>query len=89
MLSGDAKPNWVESLEAYRRRLGYCFSTLLVTDVTAQSSLLMTVGDENFIRRIGYPRLEPGIYELRDVVSRKKQIPTLSHPLPAPGRCKS
>lgn len=74
------KSELVDSLEAYRRRSGYCFSTLLVTDVTAQSSLLLAVGDENFIRRIGYPRLEPGIYELRDVVSRKKQLlPYLIH----------
>ena len=74
------KHELVESLEAYRRRSGYSFSALLVTDVTAQDSLLMAVGDENFIRRIGYPPLEPGIYELRDVVSRKKQLlPYLIH----------
>jgi manganese-dependent inorganic pyrophosphatase len=38
------------------------------------------VGDEKFIRRIDHPRLEPGIYEMRDVVSRKKQLlPYLTH----------
>ena len=58
----------------------YHFSALLVTDVTTQSSLLLAVGDEKFIKRIDYPRLEPGIYELRDVVSRKKQLlPYLTH----------
>ena len=35
---------------------------------------------KKFIKRIDHPRLEPGIYELRDVVSRKKQLlPYLTH----------
>jgi manganese-dependent inorganic pyrophosphatase len=50
--------------------------------VTSQNSLLLVVGDEKFIKRIKYPRLEPGIYDLRDVVSRKKQLlPYLTHSL--------
>ena len=68
------------ALESYRASRAYLFSTLLVTDVTTQSSLLLVVGDEKFIKRIDHPRLEPGIYELRDVVSRKKQLlPYLTH----------
>jgi manganese-dependent inorganic pyrophosphatase len=68
------------ALENYRASRAYLFSTLLVTDVTTQNSLLLAVGDEKFIRRIDHPRLEPGIYELRDVVSRKKQLlPYLTH----------
>jgi manganese-dependent inorganic pyrophosphatase len=68
------------ALETYRASRAYFFSTLLVTDVTTQCSLLLVVGDEKFIRRIDHPRLEPGIYELRDVVSRKKQLlPYLTH----------
>ncbi|HEX7569385.1 MAG TPA: DHHA2 domain-containing protein, partial [Verrucomicrobiae bacterium] len=68
------------ALENYRASQAYLFSTLLVTDVTTQNSLLLAVGDEQFIRRIDHPRLEPGIYELRDVVSRKKQLlPYLTH----------
>jgi manganese-dependent inorganic pyrophosphatase len=48
--------------------------------VTTQNSLLLVVGDEKFIRRIDHPRLEPGVYELLDVVSRKKQLlPYLTH----------
>ena len=68
------------ALETYRASRAYLFSTLLVTDVTTQNSLLLVVGDEQFIQRIDHPRLEPGIYELRDVVSRKKQLlPYLTH----------
>ncbi len=74
------KDELLTALEAYRASKAYHFSTLLVTDVATQCSLLLVVGDEKFIKRIDYPRLEPGIYELRDVVSRKKQLlPYLTH----------
>mgnify|MGYP001545055261 FL=1 len=74
------KDELLEALENYRAGRAYLFSTLLVTDVTTQNSLLLVVGDEKFIKRINHPRLEPGIYELHDVVSRKKQLlPYLTH----------
>ena len=74
------KDELLVALENYRASKAYHFSTLLVTDVATQSSLLLVVGNEKFIKRIDYPRLEPGIYELRDVVSRKKQLlPYLTH----------
>jgi manganese-dependent inorganic pyrophosphatase len=74
------KDELLEALEAYRRRRAYFYSALLVTDVVRQTSLLLVVGDEEFTKRIDYPRVEAGIYELRDVVSRKKQLlPYLTH----------
>ena len=74
------KAELLTALEDYRAKRDYHFSALLVTDVTTQSSLLLVEGDEKFIKRIDYPRLEAGIYELRDVVSRKKQLlPYLTH----------
>jgi len=74
------KDELLEALEAYCDKRNYLFSSLLITDVTTQSSLLLVVGDAKFIKRINYPRLEPGIYEMRDVVSRKKQLlPFLTH----------
>ena len=76
------KNELAEALETYRRRAAYLFSALLVTDVATQNSLLLIVGDEKFIQRINYLCLEPGIYELRDVVSRKKQLlPYIIHRL--------
>ena len=74
------KEELLAALESYRASRAYYFSALLVTDVATQSSLLLATGDEKFVKRIDYPRLEPGIYELRDVVSRKKQLlPYLTH----------
>jgi len=74
------KDELLAALEEFCGRRGFLFSALLVTDVATQGSLLLVVGDEKFIKRIDYPRREPGIYELRDVVSRKKQLlPYLTH----------
>ena len=74
------KEELIEALEAYRRRAEYYFSALLVTDVSTQSSLLVIVGKGDFIQRISYPPLEQGIFEMREVVSRKKQLlPYLIH----------
>jgi manganese-dependent inorganic pyrophosphatase len=74
------KAELLTALEAYCLGRAYLFSALLVTDVTKQRSLLLAVGDPAFTERIDYPRVEPGIFDLRDVVSRKKQLlPYLTH----------
>ena len=74
------KDELLEALAKYCDRGKYQFSALLVTDVTTQNSLLLVAGDENFVSQIDYPKLEPGIFELREVVSRKKQLlPYLTH----------
>src|ERR1022692_2739041 len=74
------KAELLEALAAYRRKRGYYYSAMLVTDVVKQCSLLLVVGDDAFTQRIDYPRVEPGIFELREVVSRKKQLlPYLTH----------
>ncbi|HLH54037.1 MAG TPA: putative manganese-dependent inorganic diphosphatase [Verrucomicrobiae bacterium] len=74
------KTELLDALEAYRASRAYLFSALLVTDVNTQSSLLLTAGDGRVTSRLDYPRLEPGVYELKDIVSRKKQLlPYLTH----------
>jgi len=74
------KAELLEALENYRRSRDYFFSALLVTDVNTQSSLLVLAGKKELAERIDYPRVEPGVYELRGVVSRKKQLlPYLTH----------
>lgn len=74
------KAGVLAALEAYRSRNNYFIATLLVTDVVGQDSLLLVAGDPGFLELIDYPEVEPGIYELDDVVSRKKQLlPYLTH----------
>jgi manganese-dependent inorganic pyrophosphatase len=68
------------ALEEYARNRRYLFSSLLVTDVVRQNSLMLVAGNKAFIDRIDYPPSAPGVFELRDVVSRKKQLlPYLTH----------
>ncbi|MEW6160452.1 MAG: putative manganese-dependent inorganic diphosphatase, partial [Verrucomicrobiota bacterium] len=70
------------ALEAFRGQHSYYFSTVLVTDVVQQTSLLLLAAPEVFLNSIDYPEIERGIYELEGVVSRKKQLlPYLTHAL--------
>ena len=74
------KDELLAALEDYRRGRDYLFSALMVTDVTTQQSLMLVAGQRKFIDRIDYPEPQPGVFELRDVVSRKKQLlPYLTH----------
>jgi manganese-dependent inorganic pyrophosphatase len=68
------------ALEEYARNRKYLFSTLLVTDVVLQNSLMLVAGSKAYINQIDYPPTAPGVFKLRDVVSRKKQLlPYLTH----------
>jgi len=70
------------ALQDYKEKNRYFFSALLVTDVVRQKSLLVVAGPEHFLRLMGYPEIESGIFELKEVVSRKKQLlPYLAHTL--------
>ena len=74
------KAELLAALEAYRGSRDYLFSSLLVTDVNTQSSMLLLAGDALVMEQIDYTRAEPGIFELSQVVSRKKQLlPYLTH----------
>jgi manganese-dependent inorganic pyrophosphatase len=51
------------------------FACLLVTDINSQNSLLLAHGEESLIARISYPHVEKDeIFDLRGIVSRKKQL---------------
>jgi manganese-dependent inorganic pyrophosphatase len=67
------------ALEQTRVAKGCLFSALLATDVTMMDSLLFVTGDKSFTCFISFPIIAPGIYRLKGIVSRKKQlIPLLS-----------
>jgi manganese-dependent inorganic pyrophosphatase len=55
-----------------KRNLG--LAGLLVTDIVQQNSQLVVRGDKDLIAAIGYPQLESGRFELKGVLSRKKQL---------------
>jgi manganese-dependent inorganic pyrophosphatase len=47
---------------------------LLVTDIVQETSLLPAIGGRELPYVIGYPQVEENIYQLRGVLSRKKQL---------------
>ncbi len=64
-----------EALEKVRSSENLLFSALLVTNINTQDSLLMIQGDELIISSIKYPHQEAhDIFELKGIVSRKKQL---------------
>ncbi len=64
----------LEALEGYRAKESSYFATLLVTDVNTQNSLLLISAPAEFLETMTYPRLSPHLFELNNVVSRKKQL---------------
>ncbi len=74
------KQFWLEkdhlhrALEEYRMQNRYVFSSLLVTDVVRQSSLLLISGHKHFKNAIQYNQVEIDVYDLPGIVSRKKQL---------------
>jgi len=54
------------------RKLG--LAGLLVTDIVRQTSQFLVSGDNDMLAAIGYPKLGPGRFELKGVLSRKKQL---------------
>lgn len=65
----------LKALSQYQKNNDYLFSCLLITDINSQSSLLLITGAEEFIQEISYPIIQKNqIFELKGVVSRKKQL---------------
>lgn len=73
------KQEFLGLLEAERASRGSLFCALLVTDVIELTSLLLLAADPRFAQCVALPRREDGVYIMRGVVSRKKQVlPVLS-----------
>ncbi len=68
------KEEILAELGAVRRSGKRLFSSLMVTDVTELTSLLFVEGDKGFTGTLSFPKSEEGVYVLKDIVSRKKQL---------------
>ena len=68
------KDEFLKELEIERRSRKAIFSALLATDITRLSSILLMPCDPKFLPFVTFPKQEDGIYFLKDVVSRKKQL---------------
>ena len=49
-------------------------SAVLVTDIVMGTSLFLAVGEKEVMLKLDYPKVDDGVYELKNVLSRKKQV---------------
>jgi manganese-dependent inorganic pyrophosphatase len=73
------KNEFLQELEIERRRNNALFCAIMVTDVIKLTSIMLISGQAEFMQILDLPPKEPGVFFLRGVVSRKKQlVPLLS-----------
>lgn len=70
----ERKDEIAEALEKVRLEQGRHFACLLISDIAKQTSLLLYKGTDRLAAEIGYPKVDTDLYELRGVLSRKKQL---------------
>ncbi len=68
------KDELLAALAEMAQARGLEFSSLLVTDIVSNGSLLLMSHEPDYWEEINYPRVERHLYQLDDVVSRKKQL---------------
>jgi manganese-dependent inorganic pyrophosphatase len=70
----ERKIEILNELEIERRTREALFCSLMVTDVIKLTSLLIIASKPEFIQVLEIPRKEDGVFYLRGMVSRKKQL---------------
>jgi len=63
-----------EALAALKQREGLALAGLMVTDIYTETTLFLVEGKKELAHVMGYPQVEPHLYELKGVMSRKKQL---------------
>ncbi|PLX86159.1 MAG: inorganic diphosphatase [Desulfuromonas sp.] len=62
------------ALAAVKEEKRLAAAALLVTDIVQETSLLLALGSKELPYVIGYPQVGESLYELKGVLSRKKQL---------------
>ncbi len=70
----NMKEALVETLGNVKEERALDVAGLLVTDIVQETSLLLALGGKELPYVISYPQVEENIYELKGVLSRKKQL---------------
>lgn len=70
----DLKDEIVAALNEVRDEKKLGMIGLLVTDIVHGTSLLLALGSRELPYVIGYPQVDENLYELKNVLSRKKQL---------------
>jgi manganese-dependent inorganic pyrophosphatase len=64
----------LEGLARLRAETGSYLAALMATDITKLESVLFLAADKGLAPYVSYPSPEPGVYLLKDILSRKKQL---------------
>ena len=70
----DEKDALMKELVRMKENKDLQLSALLVTDIVYGTSLFLVVADKEVVFNLDYPKLEDNVYELKNVISRKKQV---------------
>jgi manganese-dependent inorganic pyrophosphatase len=57
-----------------RQRENLAFAGLMVTDIYSETTMFLVEGAKELAHVMGHPQIEPHLYELKGVMSRKKQM---------------
>ncbi len=68
------KEELLRVLTGIKQRDRLFIAGLMVTDITTETTLFLVEGHTRIAHVMEYPQLEPHLYELRNVMSRKKQM---------------
>jgi manganese-dependent inorganic pyrophosphatase len=68
------KEELLNALAEIKRRDNLFIAGLMVTDITTETTLFLVEGHTRIAHVMGYPQMEPHLYELKNVMSRKKQM---------------
>ena len=63
-----------DALDALRSREDLLFAALMITDITYLDSMLLIIGDHDFVKEVSYPKSDSNTYMMKGIVSRKKQL---------------
>ncbi|AJE02445.1 putative manganese-dependent inorganic diphosphatase [Geobacter pickeringii] len=70
----ELKETLRETLKAVKAADRLDLAGLMVTDIYTETTLFLAEGKNELAHLMGYPQLEPHLYELKGVMSRKKQM---------------
>ena len=70
----ERKDELLDALELLRRKNGYLFAALMVTDIITQGTGLLCVGECAPVERAFGQRVNDHVIDLPGVMSRKKQV---------------
>ncbi len=68
------KNKFIRELDKLREKEKFVLIALLITDISQQSSLLIARGEERILKKLPYKKIDKNLYELKGVLSRKKQV---------------